>query len=660
MLRRTLALVLMGLALASPAWADRTYYVNPAIGVNDTVTHGASAAAPLQSLSYLNTYVRQPNTTNGHIIVYLADWEPGYNALPQPVNHPANGKRYFFIGNPDQPRRVRVPGGTLYRAYVTIRGVEFTSSLNVDSTGADDSDSGQPYADSVVKCVLPGFAMQGAKYCVMHQDTVTGVSVKFGGSSNPISGGVTMGNKFEYMVFPNLGQGTNINHVVKFIHIDSCTFSRCTFKIRVQAQGWAQVGVAMFMARYSTWDHCRFEMRKTATDEPIIWKMRNGSRGNHFVADTILNLGPVTGAINLVQNGGTDPPDHTADGLTGNSPAYWDSCQFFNASGTINVGDAASDLHFNYCTFLAWDSPGFTISDGEIGDSLEFQHCTFVAPVGDAPLSLGGDTDSWQSDLKVTLKSNIFSTFVPYNQPFSGDITCTRDRKDDVYAHNGVTARLDSVNRNVHWNRLYNTASGDRVWWINGTCYAVGASAVSGTSPMTALKAGVEKVSVHSDPLFVTRPDSLYNGLPAFNARIAATSPARGLGYSSTDAGAVAYNSEAAFRFVPSDPDTTAVTDTIYAASYADTFTISNDGVANLEATFTALMATSGAVITLDTTAVLIAGGRARTFTATYYTPGFSQPAGVYVDYLIFATNDPARPTIYRPFVRTRGTFSLE
>ena len=676
-----LVLVLSGLALASPAVADLTRYINAQTGVDDTVTHGTSADAPWRTVEFANRVLRQPNTTNGHIIVYLADYEPGYDVGPCPNNYAANGKRYFFIGNPSDPAKCVLPADTLYRAYVTLRGFKIVGSLTVDSTNfkinsegvappgygpaVDSLSKGQPRADSVVNCIMGSFSTVGAKYCTFVNLTLTGSGQKFGGSSLTFDA-VTVSNVYSDITANYLGQNTGINYSLKFDHLDSCSFRRLKAKIRVDAQGAQQGAVSLFMVRNSTFNQCRFDIGKNATDYTYTWKMRNWSYGNHFIADTIIQNGPARGDICLLEKGGTNQ-NQIADNITSNSPAYFDSCLFYNANGFIGPNYDVGDWHFTYTTFVALENPAFSGFAGQFGDSLKFDHCTFATPAGQNTIDFDGSDNAWQSDLRLVFKNNIVAQF-PYlgNTGTSGLVDCAssspsgRDRRNSIYANNGVTARLDSVRGNVYWNLDYRTTVGDRTWYISGDCYGSGTSVVGASDPLTALRAGKDVVSKHAHPLFNMGPDTLINGLRGFDGRISTASPARGYGDGGTDAGAVAYVGQPSWLFVSALSDTATIDDATYAAQYTDTFTVKNDGTADLTATYTVQIGSAGTSILLDTTAVNLTAGGARRYTITYYTPGFDHPAGIYIDYVRFATNDPAQPVVVRPMIRTRGIFAIE
>lgn len=670
--RALLALVLIvaGLALATRASADLTYYVNFATGTDPvnspdtaaTTGWGRSAAKPFRTIGFANRNIRQPNTTNGHIIVYVADYDtPGYDSLPRPVNDPANGKRFFFIGNPSDPASCVLPGGDLYRSYVSLRGFKFSSSLEVDSTGANSAGAGIPRADSILQCIMPSWSDEGSRYCVFSDITLTGNGLKIGGNSE-FCLRLTIGNSYYNITANSLGVGSTNDYILKFDYADSITFHRLVGTIRVDCQ-CQQGAVRFFKTRYSTFKYWNLTIHKTATDYDYLWKMRNYSAGNHFVADTIINYGPGNGDIMLIEQGGGPRGCQIADGIDTQTPLYFDSCLVLNANGTIGTNGAMSHLSISNTTLVSFTDPAFSSFEGyDIGDTIQFNHCTLVSPAGTRTIDLDGDeSTAWQSDLKLILTNNIIAQFPTATNTGTTIGSCTRaGRRHSIYAHTGNSAKLDSVRKNVYWNLDKSTVAGDRVWYINNDCYGVGSAATGDADPLTSLQAGKDKTSTHAHPLFNMSPDTVAAGEYIFDGRISSASPARGFADGGSDAGAVAFNPQSQWVWVPADPDTTTIADSEFAISVTDTFTIKNSGSVNLTATWALMPASPGVSVVLDTSSVLIAAGRARTYTMTYYFPGSNQPAGIYVDYLNFTTNDPARPTVLRPLVRTRGLYSVE
>jgi hypothetical protein len=153
-------LALLAIALAAPlaTASAATYYVSPSGSDSNNGTSPGSAWA---------TIGKANSTLRAGDVCIIANGT--YSNSPNPSVDGTANARITYVGNQANPAAVSVPGLTLTRQYVTIKGVAMSGGLTLEHPAR---------RDSIAYCHTGGVAFQGAKWSIVTRCRITG-TVKF-------------------------------------------------------------------------------------------------------------------------------------------------------------------------------------------------------------------------------------------------------------------------------------------------------------------------------------------------------------------------------------------------------------------------------------------------------------------------------------------------
>lgn len=573
------------LLLAGTAAADVNYFVSPNGNVNN---NGTSAATPWPTIAFVNANAVTPNTSNGDVNIYVAPGDYSGGVFPNPAGVPANGKRYRFIAANFSGTFASTAGydsltilrshsgsnGRLRKPYVTIRGFKITclnqpyeTSFFVDSGGVADGVTAPVGVcfDSISHCLITaGIQDWGSDYTSYAFNTfrhnVGRISINYEGGSKALSNGTSFG--YNNLVDCGLNDdfsgrlllGNDAASMANARWVDSLTVERNSFNVAMPASGgqpniFTYYCVQNSLSKYNTWT-----VQANGNPYVTLAKIRSSSRANVFRGDRITITGIVRPNQSLYWQqccnaGGFDYTENlTMDSVWVRMPAGV-PCNLYSGMRTTSIKN---------CVFVTGSSQAFRCDDPIIGTNV-VDHNTFVA----GPIPADGNRgvagffdveDGWSNGATLTFTNNIIALVKPwpptqFNACWPADVGLLVFNKltnlngkltsnNNLYAsfQYGDTLRpapgqqgqgndrsiqyatsstpfhiCSQPGDNTPWERVYVPAANDSLSRWGGAEFAAG---------------GVDTVPG-----------------PNFNPNIGPNSIARGIGTSSTDAGALAFAS---------------------------------------------------------------------------------------------------------------------
>lgn len=605
--------------LASPAWAvDSTFYVDAATGQDGTGGHdGTTAALAWRSLLYAGTAVPRANTANGNVVVYVA---PGvYDTWASPALEAANGKRYYFVGDPLNPAGVQIlSNATVSQTYVSVRGVTFAAALTVTGT-----------ADSVVKCRVGGaLTVDQCRNAVISQNTLNGLRVQLGGTGT----GAWQGLKnptFEYNAMPALGTSPESPYEpFRILRCDTIMVHRNTATVTLTPATF-QAGVATARElRYVLKPTLKYN-RWTVVDNSGYPRMgalaiQDSTRNGAMKVDTILCVAG-TNARSVVF--------FSAAGAAPNTVRGWviDS-NFVKVKGSVEFASGVQTLNFNYnCVYAT--GPALAIERGMSGTPAtiagknHIEHNTLVGNTPDDAFAFPGavsvSADVWVDSLYFT--NNIVRHEAPYLAPDAPDRPAPSLRyaamfdwakADSAYTAGGGVDNGARADGNVHTGHLrayrnlydyhgFSVVPGDRAlaWYSNVSGWQNSRPGIDATY-------GTYFIDFDEDSVSVWGSSSLVDStLASWDPALRVFSEAKANGSGGLDIGARTYVGTPLAALVPTSAHVASnVTGTL-------TFSISNAG----DGTLTVSSISSGdPAFTVSPTSASVAAGATQVVTVTY------------------------------------------
>lgn len=704
-----------GLALAlAPlaALADVTRYLdNRAGSTNDTLNgRGLSAQQPWHTIGYAMRMLPQPNTANGNVILRIAgNGLTAYDTVPNPVNAPANGKRYFIYGggrpstNTDHDTTlagnllcdscVRIAGvnetntqaAWLCSTYVSIVGVRFTRNFVISNQRTLYGTAirfGPLYTNRVMydtlrHCIFDGSVALRGSYSGITDSRINGAQISLmdwplgqdGYYIRRLAGPFLINDTANVLtVGPGFtgGQSTpsdNRNRTIES-HCDSMRlwFGRLRFDVTTNNNPNNCFKVYNFQ-HIDMRDNRIVVNSHGASNRTIVWSSRDSSNGLSMQRDTIIGYGDEAKASTAIWFG-QNSRACAGGAIDGNLDS-----SYFQAHEI--AFDAISGLSITRSTFV---SRGATITAITTPDSLiagnTASHNTFVS-LTQTPVQWNGyKMHTGANDrTDISFTDNLCYTFSGSASginwgPFGAAGSTTLGVEGIRWLPQSIT-----TNNNLYGNYNASAPSSQAIAYNDGT----NRTSAPGPSPTSTWQTAVElqvaanhvdENSVYGAPQFLQPVPPGGIGSLAFtndstmNVRIGANSAARGVGSGGSDIGAVAYLAGLPVLQFQSDTLRTFSDSTI--AAYTDSgVTIRNLGDADLTGTFS--FEPLGAYwITADTASVNLAPGHSRQYVFTINDPGYTIPVGTYPIEAIITTNEVLAPTRRVRWTIARGIYVTE
>lgn len=588
-------LVALGLLLATSASADLTYYVSKADG-NDAA-NGLTYATRWKTIAQANKSaasggMAQPNTTNGDVTLYVERWSTNdYDAIPNPSEIPANGKRFVItsalggVEDITQPALTRLPAGTINAKYTQYQGFSFSGPVTMDSTSATRTGDRVRIKNSifnndltincdyskVLDCTLNGhlfIASVGGSHFVALSDSIHTLLMpnNFSSNNNPC---VKLG--YSTVGFVNDGRVDSLDVAWPKWTI-TMTGDQCP------ALSFNHVGRSRFYG--AKWLVHNQSSQPSCGSYMQVFKLRDASVGNTFRADTLIQDRTNPSFFDFCEIGS----EGDSNGAT-NSTVI-DSCYFFNVAGPNTCQAARATLNFSgglhsstitYTTVVSQQGEAIRFNGAPaLSGTNNISHCTLFG----TPAALNVDRSATWGTTTLTFKSNIVARYGA-----TGVLAC---KDDDYHPTAGAfwgdepkTGMLSGSklksNYNLYMNHTYTTNPGDK-----SIIYVDGGFAFKCSKPA----AEPFKTAAHADSNS-TWGDAWFGGGSAdsipnisFSPALGYYSHARGAGQFSTDAGAVAWVSTPKIRVTETSLSFNGQTATLYQNVH-----ISNVGTDTLKVT---------------------------------------------------------------------------
>jgi hypothetical protein len=488
-------LALGGPVVATPVLAT-TYYIRP----SPTGSDGNPGTSPSSAWATIG----KANSTlvAGDVVVVYAG---SYSQFPNPATSGTSyASRITYVGDQGSPGNVSVPGGSLTRRYVTLKGMRFSGGVTFTN---------QARYDSVAYAIVAGdVSWTGNKYCMVYRTTVNGgrfVSGEKAGISTEadtlqecvldLGSGVTaQPHLFEtydltqYCVFAQnritltLSSGASDVHPRIHYHTQYCTFrdNRWTVINNSSSTGWGTLVI------------------------------RDSTSYNTFLRDTLFAQGPGECRILL-----------SSSGSFSNScrDNQWVGCFFKNSVGTAAYfQNVAWRFTMRNCVFAGRDAA--LLAGTHVGPNV-IDHCTFFGSPVAGVANFDPDPDAaWSGTTAIT------------NSIFYGTSTSPSGNYGVFHLPLAFQGHLTQDN-NLFAFYGSNSAPGDRSigWWTGGTTY----TSRPGAGALWNQTYGQDGASRYGSPLFV---DSTLANL---NPHLRSGSAAIGMANDGGDVGAYPYGVDA-------------------------------------------------------------------------------------------------------------------
>lgn len=380
--RPWLPVLLLAATLPSSAHAT-TYYLSP---TGNDANAGTSQSAPWKSVTKANATLRA-----GDVCVLL----PGaYTQSINPANSGTSAARITYLGSLGNPAAAIVPSISIQRAYVTVKGVTSTGSLDL---GYTNETSAARY-DSVAWCVVRGVGFAGAKYCMVARNQING-SVSFLLDrqltlSPAISNSeydTLRGNRIDVGVITS--KGFILRGYTQKCLIDSNQIAGTFSGTNGDVQGRYLYNTYNNVFRDNRWT---FEALNAYASGPwVAFALRDSSHHILFERDTML-----CGVSSGYSIGGRLVNSGNAAWVGRATDNRWVGC-FYKTTSYIWTQDAFNNSTIEECTFASRDSWGLWTLGAMRGCTI--RHNTFFSGRGHA-VRVEGDIRPGGN----TISSNIF------------------------------------------------------------------------------------------------------------------------------------------------------------------------------------------------------------------------------------------------------------
>jgi len=504
------AVVLAGVALALGLAAAPGLAAAATLDVSPTGTGVACTPGSPCALSTANSAV-QPGD-----VVRLA---PGtYAGSIAPARDGAAVARITYLGSLANPALVVVPGFTLTRRYVSVKGLRVAGSFAMDRT------SSTQYAqfDSIAWCRVDGnFGMNQAKDCMAYRVDVTGGNgfLSIAVPSVPVAAYTIPERDTIRRCTMSLGRAqTTGNHVVMIKGAQRCVIDSNQVSITMSPNIVAETDP--FIAFYMKW--CQFRDNRWTVlslhDANHLFRWRDSTMFNRVYRDTILLSGyNVRFAPSSAGSWPGTTTENYFEGLFLEKRCIGADVALFYQNGSRR--DTLRD-----CVVV--DSSGKALQMLSIEDGVTLiDHCTFAGRswwgVVDFPCGTGTFGDAWPPGGSLRFTNNLIYGL----RPGSPGSECAIN-----WQLSSLTNDLTS-DHNLFYLPGYPAGRSIR-YGVNS-----GSAAFSAPGPLSSWFAAVgeDANSIYASPQF---EDSSFAG---FDPRLRTGSPAIGAGTGGSDIGAVSY-----------------------------------------------------------------------------------------------------------------------
>jgi hypothetical protein len=651
-IRRWILPLLSALAFLPGIAAATTYYVDPA--GSDGAAGGSTT--PWKTIGKANQ-IAQPGD-----VVMLRPNSAGYTDTPNPASitwaasyNSCSGSRIYFEGSVANPALTLIRNTTrFFTPRVSVHGVTLTNSFAPDSTADCDS-----LVDAVCRNGLEWTDHREACAC----------RVTFQGNYIQVRGhhGDSVKNSVWMCQFPNLGvgaTGVNGNAMIDIggggsqnnagttTWCDSLIFGFNWFNCYEEpaCTDGSHSPVQCYINRHCLWrgNRLNFNAQHLNGNGFVLYE-RDSSKGNSYLCDTILAVGPGNAQVRFADFGHWT---NSCDSLT------MDSCFIKLANkGAMEIKAHDRLNHFTAKHSVFAVRSGFAFEALDIKGKFVLDYDTFAGDAGNNNWDIGGIVHIGSGsgsapafDDSVLVTNSIFYAFSPAPltgrniYPFApctyldgtnsnGGPSCfsygihwNLATEDSVLNSGGGISRKNRSNWNLYSMYADNTYTGDRsIRWDSGGTHCSG----PGSSNTWFTTTKLDSASVYGTPDFGIAQVASDSTIDYFDPHIGPTSAATGKGNGGTDIGACPFTNFPIFVATP----TLLKFDATVAS--APQVMIQNAGLATL--TVTSVVSSSSKFVVSGAPGSVAASSQSP-FTVTF--SGNGAASGL----ITITTNDPKNP----------------